>query len=138
VACDFQAEAAADALAACGHDAAAATLFLGEGLLVYLDRAACDRLLAGLAARAAAGSQLAASLAVHAPGVSSAEVAAVANSRRTAGAAEPWLTILPPAEHLAMLANAGWSVTETVQVPPASDHVSHGRRSLLVAAVPGC
>jgi methyltransferase (TIGR00027 family) len=136
VACDFGTEAVADALAACGHDETMATLFLCEGLLIYLDRPACHRLLAGLASRSSSGSRLAASLATHAPGVAPAEVAAAANSRRRTGAAEPWLTILPPAEHLAMLAGAGWSVTESVQAPAASDQVSHGRRSLHVAAVP--
>ncbi len=136
VPCDFGAESITDALAANDHDPGVPTLFLCEGLLVYLDEQACQRLLAGIAARAAAGSTLAASLATHTSGLSSAEVAAAANARRRNGASEPWLTILPAAEHLDLLAAAGWTVTATVQSPVAADDVSHGRRSLLVTAVP--
>ena len=55
-------------LAASGHDRAAATLFLCEGLLVYLDEPTLTGLLSGLASAAAPGSTLAASLAVHAQG----------------------------------------------------------------------
>jgi methyltransferase (TIGR00027 family) len=72
VPCDFQAESIMDALAASDHDPGAPTLFLCEGLLVYLDQEACHRLLAGIAARAAAGSTLAASLATHTSGLSGA------------------------------------------------------------------
>jgi len=135
--CDFQAEPIGGPLEAHGHRAYDATTFLCEGLLVYLDQDACHRLLAGMAARAAAGSTLAVTLATHASGLPAAEVAADANAARRAGAAEPWRTILPAAEHLAMLAAAGWRVTAVAELPPASDHVSHGRRSLLVTAVPG-
>ncbi len=136
VPCDFGAESIADALAANRHDPGEPTLFLCEGLLVYLDEQACQRLLAGIAARAAAGSTLAASLATHTSGLSSAEVAVAANARRRTGAAEPWLTILPAAEHLELLAAAGWTVMVTAQSPVPADDVSHGRRSLLVTAVP--
>jgi methyltransferase (TIGR00027 family) len=136
VPCDFQAEPVTSALASHGHDAALPTLFLCEGLLVYLDREAGESLLAGLAGRAPAGSALAASLATHAPGVSSAEVAAAANARRRTADAEPWRTILPRDEYLAMMAAAGWSVTAVADSPPASADVSHGRRSILVAAQP--
>ena len=110
------------------------SLFVAEGLLVYLDQRVCARLLAGLAERAAPGSVLAASLATHADGHDSAQVAALANSRRRAAATEPWLTILPVADHLALVTNAGWRVTRTEWVPAAVADVSHGRRSLLVAA----
>lgn len=134
--CDFQTDSAADVLAASGHDAARPTLFLCEGLLVYLDRQACLRLLAGVASRAVRGSLLAASLATCDPTAPAAEVVATANARRRTGAAEPWRTILPRDEHLALLADAGWAVTTVTESPSASDDVSHGRRSLLVAATP--
>jgi methyltransferase (TIGR00027 family) len=136
VPCDFQTDSVAAVLAACGHDAARPTLFLCEGLLVYLDRQACLRLLAGAASRAARGSTLAASLAICDPTAPTAEVVATANARRRTGSAEPWRTILPRDEHLALLAEAGWTVTTVADSPLASDDVSHGRRSLLVAATP--
>jgi methyltransferase (TIGR00027 family) len=84
-AADFSQDDVASALAACGHAAGQATLFLCEGLLVYLDAPTCVRLLAGLRARAAAGSILAASLAVHRDGLDSALVVEVANARRRTG-----------------------------------------------------
>lgn len=136
VSCDFQQDEVGPAVAAAGHSFSDATLFLCEGLLVYLDQDACHRLLAGLAACAAAGSTLAASLATHESDVPAEVVVANANSRRRNGAAEPWRTILRADEHLALLGNAGWQVTGVTDSPPASDNVSHGRKSLLVTAVP--
>jgi methyltransferase (TIGR00027 family) len=135
-ACDFEADSIADVLAACGHAASRPTLYLCEGLLVYLDWQACLRLLAGAASRAAPGSALAASLATYESEAPAAEVVATANARRRAGAAEPWRTILPRDEHLALLADAGWSVTAVADSPSVGDDVSHGRRSLLVVAEP--
>jgi methyltransferase (TIGR00027 family) len=135
-ACDFQVASIADVLRGHEHDRREPTLFLSEGLLVYLDQPACLRLLAGMAASAAAGSTLAVTMATHASELSSAQVAAAANARRRNGGSEPWLTILRADEHPAMLAQAGWSVTATAESPVASADVSHGRRSLLVTAVP--
>jgi methyltransferase (TIGR00027 family) len=136
VACDFQDGSAADALAEHGHLSQEPSLFICEGLLVYLDEHACSRLLAGLAGRAAAGSALAATLATHSSDAPSAQVAAEANARRRVGATEPWRTILPADEYLAMLGTAGWAVTSVAESPTASGDVSHGRKSLLVTAVP--
>ncbi len=135
-ACDFESDSIVDVLAACGHTLAWATLFLCEGLLVYLDRRACLRLLAGAASCAAPGSALAASLATYESPAPAAEVVAAANARRRSAAAEPWRTILPREEHLALLADAGWTVTAVTESPSALDDVSHGRGSLLVAAAP--
>jgi methyltransferase (TIGR00027 family) len=131
---DFRTDDASTALERAGHRASEPTLFVCEGLLVYLDYQACERLLAALAKRAAPGSVLAASLATHADGHDSGEVVAVANGRRRAGVAEPWLTILPASEHLELVAAAGWQVTETEWSPVAAADVSHGRQSLLVTA----
>lgn len=115
-AADFRVADIATVLAAAGHDAAQPSLFICEGLLVYLDRPTGTRLLAGLRSRAAPGSILAASLATHREGVSSDVAAAVANARRHQGTAEPWLTILPAADHLALLAQAGWRADQPGQV----------------------
>jgi methyltransferase (TIGR00027 family) len=131
---DFRTDDVGVVLEQAGHDAAQPTLFVCEGLLVYLDRDTCHRLLAGLAARAAAGSLLAVSLATHADGLDSAAVVAAANLRRRSGRAEPWQTILPAADHLALIEQAGWMVTETERSPAAAADVTHGRRSLHVTA----
>jgi methyltransferase (TIGR00027 family) len=136
VAADFVTDDVGHVLERFGHDGGRPSLFICEGLLVYLDRPTCRRLLAALAARAPAGSVLAASLATHADGLDSGEVVAAANARRRAGDAEPWRTILPAAEHLVVLEQAGWSVTATVDSPVPAADVSDGRRSLLVTAVP--
>jgi methyltransferase (TIGR00027 family) len=136
VACDFQVDSVGDALAAHGHLSHEASLFLCEGLLVYLNEQTCGQLLVGLAARAAAGSALAATLATHSSDAPSAEVVEQANARRRSAASEPWRTILPADEHLAMLGAAGWIVTSVTDSPTAYDGVSHGRNSLLVTALP--
>lgn len=133
-AADFSSDDAGAVLARAGHDAHQPTLFVCEGLLVYLDEGTCRRLLTALAARAAPGSRLVVSIATHAEGFDSAEVVTAANLRRRTAAAEPWRTILPPAEHLALVEQSGWAVTATEWSPVAAADVSHGRRSLLVAA----
>jgi methyltransferase (TIGR00027 family) len=133
--CDFRTGSVAQTLDESGHDRGQRTLFLCEGLLVYLDQQACSRLLDGIASRAAPGSALAVTLATHGDGLDSAEVVAAANARRRAGVAEPWQTILPAAEHLAMLERSGWTVTLVEESPLAHDELNFGRRSLLVSAI---
>jgi methyltransferase (TIGR00027 family) len=132
---DFRQDDVAAVLEACGHDAGRPTLFVCEGLLVYLDQATCVRLLAALRDRAAAGSRLAASLSVHRDGLDSARVKAVANARRRAGQAEPWLTILPAAAHLDLLRQAGWQPGQSVDAAQLGTGAEPGR-SLLVTADP--
>ena len=61
-AADFTVDDVGAALAAAGHDAGAPTLFLVEGLLVYLAEAVIVSLLTALRARAAPASQLAVSI----------------------------------------------------------------------------
>ncbi len=132
--CDLEAESVAAALAAAGHDPALPTLFLCEGLLIYLNLTTCERLLADLASCAAPDSTLAVTLATYASRRPPAAVAADANARRRTGAAEPWRTILRADEHLELLAEAGWVVTAAADSPSAGNDVSDGRRSLLVTA----
>ncbi len=135
-AADFRTDEVGAVLERCAHNRDLPSLFVCEGLLVYLSEATCDRLLAGLAARAASGSVLVVSLATHADGLDSADVVTAANSRRRTGDAEPWRTIRPAAEHLAMVERAGWIVTGITHLPVPSVDVSHGRRSILVTASP--
>lgn len=61
-AADFIADDVGEALAAAGHDADAATLFLVEGLLIYLPEQVIVSLLTALRARATQESQLAVSI----------------------------------------------------------------------------
>ncbi|HEX4212623.1 MAG TPA: class I SAM-dependent methyltransferase [Candidatus Dormibacteraeota bacterium] len=132
---DFRDDDVGAVLAGCGHDAHRPSLFLCEGLLVYLDRATIVRLLAALHSRAAEGSLLAASLAVHRDGLDSGAVAAAANARRRNGSSEPWVTIMPAEGQVRLLADAGWSVgeqTDAHQLDPATP----SGRSLLVVARP--
>lgn len=134
-AADFGTDDVAAVLAGAGHQGGRPSLFLCEGLLVYLDRQVTTRLLASLLASAAPGSVLAASLAVHADGLDSGRVANAANARRRTAAAEPWRTILPVAGQLAMLAGAGWRVTGQLDAAELDPDAEPGR-SLLVTAVP--
>jgi methyltransferase (TIGR00027 family) len=133
---DFRSDDVAVVLHRAGHEASRPTLFICEGLLVYLDRGTCHALLAALARRAAAGSVLVVSLATHADGLDSGEVASAANARRRTGNAEPWQTILPVAEHLALVEQSGWTVTATQWSPLPLADVMHGPRSLLATAEP--
>lgn len=130
---DFRADDTGAVLERAGHDARQPTLFICEGLMVYLDQATSRQLLGALASRASAGSVLAVSLSTHGDGLDSAEVLAAANARRRRSDAEPWLTILPLADYLALLEQAGWAVATTQSAPSSAD-VGHDRQSLLVTA----
>jgi methyltransferase (TIGR00027 family) len=136
VVADFRHHDVAAVLGANGHDRDRATLFLCEGLLVYLDRPVLTGLLTGLASAAAPGSTLAASLAVHAEDRSTAEVLAAANAGRRAGRTEPWQTILPRDQQLALLAGAGWHADQVID-PAELEASAPAGRTLLVEASPG-
>jgi methyltransferase (TIGR00027 family) len=132
---DFRVDQVGDVLAAAGHDSGRPSLFICEGLLVYLDQATISGLLAGLRARADVDSILTASLAVHAAALDSDMVVRVANSRRPDGTTEPWRTILPAGAHLDLVRRAGWSPTLAIDdATLETDAVPE--RSLLVAATP--
>jgi methyltransferase (TIGR00027 family) len=136
-AADFTRADVAAVLAGCGHAVGQPSLFLCEGLLVYLDTEAITGLLAGLCAAAAAGSTLAASLAVHPDGLDSRQVLAAANSRRRTGQSEPWRTILPAAAHLGLLDRAGWQCTAAVDAAQLAPEAQPGRSLLVTARRPG-
>jgi methyltransferase (TIGR00027 family) len=127
VGADFRADDTAAALADAGHDAARSSLFICEGLLIYLDQDATVELLGAARARSNPTSRLAASLATHPAAESSEQVVATANRIRRHSRREPWLTILPAAGQLALLERAGWSALST------SDEI---RGMLLVLARP--
>jgi methyltransferase (TIGR00027 family) len=124
---DFRVDQVGDVLESAGHDLGRASLFICEGLLVYLDEATIISLLAGLRARARAG------LAIHAAAFDSATVVRIANSRRHDGSTEPWRTILPAATHLDLIRRAGWWPTLTVDDATVGTGAVP-ERSLLVTA----
>jgi methyltransferase (TIGR00027 family) len=133
---DFRDDDVAAILAAAGHDPSLPTLFLCEGLLIYLDQAVILRLLAGLRSRAAEASTLAASVGTHPVGLDSRQVAAALNSGRRHGDTEPWLTVMPVPAWLQLLAGAGWRAEgQGDQSDPMLGTVAEGR-SLLVTARP--
>ena len=134
-AADFRTGDVASVLSACGHDATRSSLFVCEGLLVYLDRATGIRLLTGLRAQAGPGSTLAVSLAAHRPDVTSARAVAVANAWRPAADAEPWLTILPADAYPGVLLQAGWQTSQVTDAAQLDAGLPAGR-SLLVTAHP--
>jgi len=134
-AADFTSDDVAAVLTESGHAPALPTLFLAEGLLVYLDQPTTVRFLASVRRAAAAGSLLAASLATHADGLDSAAVVARGNARRRTAGAEPWRTILPAAGQSDLLARAGWRITHAVDAADLGTGAEPGR-SLLVTAEP--
>jgi len=143
---DFRLDDAGAALATAGHDGDASSLFICEGLLVYLDPRTIARLLGALRSRAAPRSTLAASLAVHRDGVDSEQAVVIANSRRRSAMNEPWRTILPAGAHLALLTRAGWHIEHAGPLPRDATHIephaaqvgrdAGARGSLLVVARP--
>ena len=135
VAADFRHDDLPSVLADAGHEAALPSLFLCEGLLVYLDEPATIGLLGGARAAAGAGSALAASLSTHAEGLDSTLVLARANARRRTADEEPWLTILPAAAQVSLLARAGWLVAASADAADLGTGAEAGR-SLLVTARP--
>lgn len=133
---DFRVDDLATALAEAGQRSDLPTLFLAEGLLVYLDESAIVGLLGRARARAGTASGLVATLAVHPDGIDSRVVLQRANASRPSARAEPWQTILPTSAHLQLLIRAGWEPVEAVDdavlgtgAPP--------ERSLSVVAHPG-
>ncbi|MGD0311749.1 MAG: class I SAM-dependent methyltransferase [Acidimicrobiales bacterium] len=118
-----------------GHRPERPTLFLCEGLLVYLDEDAIVGLLTVLRTRATGGSVLAASLAVHAEGVGSERAVDQANAGRPRATSEPWRTILPPSAHLALVTRSGWRVSDSLDDASFGTGAVSGR-SLLVVARP--
>jgi len=122
-------------LADCGHDARRSSLFLCEGLFVYLDRPTITSLLRGLHRRATNQSRLVANLAIHRDGLDGDVVVRWANARRNASAREPWRTSLPADAHVALLRDAGWAATEKLDDTDLEADALAGR-SLLVVASP--
>jgi methyltransferase (TIGR00027 family) len=132
---DFRVDDLTTALAAAGQRSDAPTLFLVEGLLVYLDEAAIVGLLGQARARSGPASGLVATLAVHPDGIDSRTVLQRANAARPGARAEPWRTILPISSHLHLVVRSGWEPVEVVD-DAALGTGAPPQRSLSVTARP--
>jgi methyltransferase (TIGR00027 family) len=130
---DFRADNIAAKLDDAGHKARCPTLFLCEGVLVYLDQQVNHRLLVELRSRAAPDSVLAASLAIHRDGVDSNAVAAAINGRRRSGQSEPWMTILSADSYCELFKQAGWKIDTNFASTKRDSHEIHGRMTLITA-----
>ena len=107
VAADFTAGSPAPALAATGHDPASPTLFVCEGVAVYLDLAVLTSLLAGLRSAAAPGSRLALTLSVAA-GLPGTDGRRRRFEAAVAALGEPVRSMLTADDAGALLAATGW------------------------------
>jgi methyltransferase (TIGR00027 family) len=112
VAADFNHDDVAVELRAAGHDRERPSLFLVEGVAVYLERDVLESLLRALRAAAAPGSRLAISVSVDR---GEADVAARRAAFATAVAAmgEPARTVLTADEAAELFETTGWLETAT-------------------------
>ncbi len=107
VAADFASDPVAERLVAAGLDPSSPSLFLLEGVAVYLDLVVLERLLRQLRQVAHDGSRLAISVSVKSP-----DAAARAGFRRAVAAmGEPLRSTIEPDEAGDLLRRTGWEVT---------------------------
>jgi methyltransferase (TIGR00027 family) len=105
-AADFTVDDVGAALADAGHDPSRPTLFLVEGLLVYLDEGVIDSLLTALRAVSAAGSRLAVSMSRRQNDTF---------LERVARAGEPAKTFFDDDSARVTLASTGWHADDTTR-----------------------
>jgi methyltransferase (TIGR00027 family) len=109
VAADFEIEDVAAQVRGAGHNADQTSLFLCEGVAVYLERAVLESLLRELRALAAPGSRLA--ISVSASGGGAEQIARREEfRRRVAAAGETARTFLTADDADALFADTGWQV----------------------------
>ena len=126
VAADFTVDDVAAGLRASGHDRGVPTLFLCEGVAVYLELEVLGSLLRALRASAAAGSRLAISLSVD-TGAPAVAARRAAFGEAVAALGEPARTVLTVDDAGALFATTGWRTVE------GSERARHAG---LVVAVP--
>lgn len=123
----------AAALAAAGHDAGRPSLFICEGLLLYLARPVAEELMRELRGCAAPGSRLALSAHERNPEAGPVGRARTAAQRALLAAIrEPRRSLFGPGELAALLEQAGWRVVDE-QVGAGA---GGGRRGMLLLAEP--
>jgi len=132
---DFTTDDVAEALETAGHDASRDSLFLCEGVLLYLEEAVIVRLLGGLRARATAGSVLALNIPVPAEHASALGLRRRVLNLVVRMAGEPPRTALTRDEALELVGRAGW-VPRRVADPADLNPRAHPGHALLVEAVP--
>jgi methyltransferase (TIGR00027 family) len=134
VAADFVHDDVGQRLAAAGHDGSLPTQFVCEGVTPYLDREVVVGLLTSLAARAAAGSQLAIDFALEADSekarASREALRAVVESH-----GEPFRLELAKADLRTFVDDAGWEVRQAVD-PWGADVTTSDRPTAFVTATP--
>ena len=137
VAIDLTSGDVAAALAAAGHDASQPSLFMCEGLLLYLDVGVIERVFRALRRRVDRRATLALSIAVRDEALANAGVAArrAAWDQRLRRIGEPPRTRLRRAEWDALLAATGWVPVRAVDPHEIDPEVSPGG-ALLVTAEP--
>jgi len=106
-AADFTEDDVAAALAGAAHDPTLPTLFLCEGIAVYLEPAVLGRLLRSIRSRAAAGSRLAISLSAE-PGSAEAEERRQRFEAAVGAAGEPARNRVTAITAAALFAETGW------------------------------
>jgi len=107
VAADFAVDDVAAGLRTAGHDATVASLFLVEGVAVYLDLPVLESLLAALRSVAAPRSRLAISLSVD-TGETASQARRAAFQARVAAIGEPAKTVLTVEGASSLFAVTGW------------------------------
>jgi O-methyltransferase involved in polyketide biosynthesis len=95
-----------------GHQPDMPSLFLCEGVAIYLDRAVLESVMHELRRIAAPGSRLAISLTMSTDSAAYSERRTAFRSA-VAAMGEPARTVLSPEELVALLATTGWSVTSS-------------------------
>jgi methyltransferase (TIGR00027 family) len=135
VAIDLTTGDVAAALSAAGHDAAQPSLFMCEGLLLYLDVGVVERVFRGLRTQVDARAALALSIAVR--GRTRANPLAAARraawNQRLRQIGEPPRTRLPRAEWDALLLSTGWAPVSAVDPHELDPEASPGGTLLLTA-----
>jgi len=121
VAADFTVDPVADLLASAGLDPGRASLFLLEGVAVYLEDAVLRSLLAQLRRIAADGSRLAISLSVTSGSLERA-ARRVAFQAAVAAVGEPARSAVAGADADTLLESAGW---RPVREPGTGDRATH-------------
>jgi O-methyltransferase involved in polyketide biosynthesis len=135
VAIDLTTGDVASALSAAGHDAAQPSLFLCEGLLLYLDVGVVERVFRGLRSQVAARATLALSIAVRDRALPNPLAAArrAAWNQRLRQIGEPPRTRLPRVEWDALLLSTGWAPVGAVDPHELDPEATPGGALLLTA-----
>jgi len=128
---DFTRDPVADRLRAAGLDPGAPSLFLLEGVAVYLEPAVLDNVLDQFRQVAAPGSQLAISVSVSPPAGDRTHGARARFQAAVAAMGEPARSAFEAGQAEALLARTGWQVADG---EPAASEPAAARRERLRAA----